>query len=96
MPCGLSLDERPKIGILSRRWRLSMVALLVGIIFLAFAVFSVLPQGLDWGTFVIQFLKGSVPVIAAFIGLIAVFIGIADVKDRSEAKKEEKAEKKAE
>jgi hypothetical protein len=34
-----------------------------------------------------------VPVIAILIGLIAIFIGIADIKDRAEAKKEE-AEKK--
>ena len=36
-------------------------------------------------------LKGAATVISAFVGLIAVFIGIADIKDKNEAKKEEAA-----
>jgi TRAP-type C4-dicarboxylate transport system permease small subunit len=72
-----------------------MVAIIVGLIFIAFSVFAVLPFGpLNWWVDVIDFLKGSVPVIALFVGLIAVFIGIADIKDRIEAKKEEEEEKK--
>ncbi len=73
-----------------------MVALLVGIVCIAFAVFAVLPGPLGWWADVLAFLRGSVPVLAAFIGLIAVFIGIADLKDRMEAKKEEAEEAKAE
>ncbi|HAE20998.1 MAG TPA: hypothetical protein DCG47_01570 [Spirochaetaceae bacterium] len=73
-----------------------MVALIVGIVFIAFAVFAVLPGPLGWWADVLAFLRGSVPVLAAFIGLIAVFIGIADLKDRMEAKKEEAEEAKAE
>ncbi len=73
-----------------------MVALLVGIVCIAFAVFAVLPGPLGWWADVVAFLRGSVPVLAAFIGLIAVFIGIADLKDRMEAKKEEAEEAKAE
>lgn len=75
-----------------------MVALIVGLVFIAFAVYSVLPVGwsLQWWTDVIQFLKGGVPIIALFVGLIAVFIGIADIKDRIEAKKEEAEEEAAE
>ncbi len=75
-----------------------MVALLVGIIFIAFAVYSVLPVAwsLQWWPYVIDFLKGGVPILAIFIGLIAVFIGIADIKDRIEAKKEEAEEAAAE
>ena len=75
-----------------------MVALIVGIIFIAFAVYSVLPVtwSLQWWTYVIDFLKGGVPILAIFIGLIAVFIGIADIKDRIEAKKEEAEEAAAE
>jgi hypothetical protein len=71
-----------------------MVALIVGLVFIAFAVYSVLPVGwsLQWWADVIQFLKGGVPIIALFVGLIAVFIGIADIKDRIEAKKEEAEE----
>ena len=41
---------------------------------------------------IISFLKGCTPVLTAFVGLIAVFIGIADLKDKKEAKKEEAAE----
>ena len=73
-----------------------MVALIVGIICIAFAVFACLPGTLGWWQDVLAFLRGSVPVLAVFIGLIAVFIGIADIKDRIEAKKEEAEEANAE
>lgn len=70
-----------------------MVAIIVGILFIAFTVVAVIPTGpLNWGPDVINFLKGGAPVLAGFIGLIAVFIGVADVKDRMEAKKEEQNE----
>jgi len=69
-----------------------MVALIVGIVCVAFAVFACIPGPLGWWQDVLAFLRGSVPVIAVFIGLIAVFIGIADIKDRIEAKKEEAEE----
>ncbi len=71
-----------------------MVAIIVGLLFIAFAVFAIVPGPLNWWVDVLNFLKGSVPVIALFVGLIAVFIGIADIKDRIEAKKEEEEEKK--
>jgi hypothetical protein len=78
-------------------WRLGgyelMVALLIGLILMAFAAAACLPQALGWGAEVILFLKGCAPVLSAFIGLIAVFVGIADIKDRNEAKKEEEAAK---
>ena len=68
-----------------------MIALILGILFIAFTVFSVLPSmPLNWGENVIYFLKGSLPVFSAFIGLIAILIGFADIKDKSEAKKEER------
>lgn len=78
-----------------------MVALIVGVILIAFCVFACLPAatcglGLTWGADVINFLKGCTPVLAAFIGLIAIFIGFADIKDKKEAKKEEQAAKAAE
>jgi hypothetical protein len=69
-----------------------MVALIVGIVAIAFAVFACLPGPLGWWSDVLAFLRGSVPVFAAFIGLIAVFIGVADMKDRMEARKEEAEE----
>ncbi|MDR2398798.1 MAG: DUF4231 domain-containing protein [Spirochaetaceae bacterium] len=66
-----------------------MKALVLGIVILFGVVFSVLPTGLGWGKDVLVFLKGALPVIAAFIGLISLFIGIADIKDMREIKKEE-------
>jgi len=72
-----------------------MLALVVGILFIVFAVFSVLPAPMGWWPDVINFLKGAVPVLAVLIGLVAVFIGVADLKDRAEAKKEEEEEAKA-
>lgn len=67
-----------------------MVVLIIGILLIAFCVFACLPAGigLAWGTDVVNFLKGFAPVLSAFIGLIAVFIGFADIKDKKEAKKE--------
>ncbi|TVQ28371.1 MAG: hypothetical protein EA383_00650 [Spirochaetaceae bacterium] len=71
-----------------------MVALIVGFVFILFAVYAVLPfsWALNWLEPVIHFLMGGVPIMALFIGLIAVFIGIADIKDKMEAKKEEAEE----
>ncbi|GHV28454.1 hypothetical protein AGMMS4952_12130 [Spirochaetia bacterium] len=70
-----------------------MKALILGLVIIAAAVCAVLPAGLNWRGDVLTFLRGALPVIAAFIGLIAAFIGIADIKDRAEAKKEAKNEK---
>ena len=72
-----------------------MVALIVGIICIVFAVYSVLPiegWGLQWWDEVLLVLKGGIPLVALFIGLIAVLIGVADIRDRIEAKKEEDEE----
>jgi len=71
-----------------------MKSLIIGIIILAAAVFAALSPdifgfGLGWWKDVLAFLRGGLPVIAVLIGIIAVFIGIADMKDRAEAKKEE-------
>jgi uncharacterized membrane protein len=71
-----------------------MKSVILGLVFLAAAVFAILPPetlgfGLDWGKHVLTFLRGGLPVIAILIGLIAIFIGISDVKDRAEARKEE-------
>ncbi|MCL2440237.1 MAG: hypothetical protein FWD14_00710 [Treponema sp.] len=71
-----------------------MKALILGFIIIIAAVFAVLPPeifgfGLGWKDDVLIFLRGGIPVIAVLFGLIAVFIGIADIKDRAEAKKEE-------
>ncbi|HOX92431.1 MAG TPA: hypothetical protein PLC54_05885 [Spirochaetales bacterium] len=69
-----------------------MVALIVGIVFLAFAVISVIPGPLGWWADVLAFLRGSLPVLAVLVGLVSVFIGIADIKDRMAARKEEALE----
>ena len=74
-----------------------MIALLIGIILVLFGVYAVLPMNspgfLNWSQEVLAFLRGGVPIVAFMIGLIAFFIGIADIKDKIEAKKEEKEEK---
>ena len=67
-----------------------MKALVLGFAVIAVAVLAVLPAGLGWWEDVLAFLRGALPVIAGFIGLILVFVGIADIKDRAEEKKEER------
>lgn len=79
-----------------------MKAIIIGLLIIAAAAFAILPTGilgfgLGWGNDVLTFLRGGLPVVAVLIGLIAVFIGIADIKDRAEARaeaKKEEAEKK--
>ena len=78
-----------------------MKATIIGIVIIAAAVFAILPAecigfGLGWGIDVLAFLRGGLPVIAILVGLVAVFIGIADMKDRAEARKEEQKSEKAE
>ena len=75
-----------------------MIALLIGILLILFAVYSVLPfsWSLDWWSDVIQFLKGGVPLIAVFIGLISFFVGVADIKDKIESRNEEEEEEEEE
>jgi hypothetical protein len=77
-----------------------MVPLLIGILLVLFGVYAVLPLNspgfLNWSQDVIQFLKGGVPIVAFLIGLVAFFIGVADIKDKIEARKEEKEEQEKE
>lgn len=68
-----------------------MISIIIGLILIAFTAVAALPTCLGWGVEIVAFLKGCVPVLAAFIGLIALFIGAADIKDKKEAKKEEAA-----
>jgi len=70
-----------------------MKAMIIGFIIIAAAVFAILPPdvigfGLGWADDVLVFLRGGVPVVAILLGLIAVFIGFADIKDRAESKKD--------
>ena len=69
-----------------------MKALIIGLVVIAGAVVACIPAGLGWWEEVLAFLRGASPVLAAFIGLIALFIGIVDIKDRIAARKEEKTE----
>lgn len=72
-----------------------MIALAIGIGLLLLAIYLVLPVSWSpqWGEAVLVFLKGGIPLLALMFGLLAVFIGIADIKDRKEAEKEEEKEK---
>jgi len=75
-----------------------MLALIIGAVLILFTIFAALPPetagfGLGWGKDILFFLRGGLPIFAAFIGLISVFIGIADIKDKQDAKKEEAAMK---
>ena len=71
-----------------------MKALILGVVVIVVAVLAVLPAGLGWIDEVLAFLRGVLPVAAVFIGLILIFVGVADIKDRTDAKKE--TEQKAE
>ena len=75
-----------------------MIALLIGVLLVLFAVYAVLPfsWALHWWPEVIRFLKGGVPILAVFIGLISFFVGVADIKDKVESRKEEEEERQAE
>ena len=66
-----------------------MITIIFGIACVAFTVFACLPAGLGWSHEIVFFLKGAAPVLAAFVGLVAILIGIADIRDRQEAKREE-------
>lgn len=73
-----------------------MFAIIFGIALAGFAVYACLPSGLGWSEEVIFFLKGAAPVASAFVALIAILIGIADLKDRREARIEEEEAMRAE
>jgi len=65
-----------------------MKALILGLVVIAAAVLAILPAGLGWGEDVLSFLRGALPVIFGFIGLIMVFVGITSIKDRLGAGKD--------
>ena len=64
-----------------------MKALILGLAVIIVAVLAVLPCGLGWGGDVLAFLRGALPVIAGIIGLVLLFVGIADIKERADEKK---------
>jgi hypothetical protein len=72
-----------------------MKAMVLGLIFIAAAVLAAIPAGLGWWGDILIFLRGAAPAAAVLIGLVALFIGIADLKDKAAARKEEEKEKTA-
>ena len=51
--------------------------------------FAAVPSpGLGWWHEILFVLKGFVPLLAVFVGIIALLVGIADLKDSREARKE--------
>jgi len=73
-----------------------MTALLIGIVLIVVAVLMALPGVIGWWDDILAFLRGALPVLALLIGALAVFIGIADIRDKIEEKKEEEKEKEEE
>jgi len=65
-----------------------MKALFLGFTVIVAAILAVAPAGLNWKEDVLAVLRGSLPVISVFIGLLLIFVGIADIKDRAAAKRE--------
>jgi len=65
-----------------------MKALFPGFTVIVAAILAVVPAGLNWKEDVLAVLRGSLPVISVFIGLLLIFVGIADIKDRAAAKRE--------
>ncbi|MCL2069859.1 MAG: hypothetical protein FWH19_02595 [Treponema sp.] len=59
-----------------------MKALILGFTVIAVAVLAILPVGLGWGEDVMAFLRGSLPVVAIFIGLLLLFVGISDIRNK--------------
>ena len=71
-----------------------MKALIFGAVVILVAVLSVLPSGLGWHGDVLTFLRGSLPVVAAIIGIILLFAGISDIKEKINFKKDKAAKQK--
>jgi hypothetical protein len=67
-----------------------MKAVVFGLVLLAAAITALIPSGLNWFPDLLAFMRGCLPILAALLGLAALFIGAADIKDRAKAKKEEK------
>jgi len=67
-----------------------MKALILSIAVIIVAVLAIIPAGLSWGGDVLAFLRGALPVIAIIIGIVLFFVGISDIRERAELKKEKK------
>ena len=56
-----------------------MLAMIIGVALILFTIFAALPGFLGWGAEIITFLKGAAPILSAFIGIIAIFVGIKNI-----------------
>ena len=59
-----------------------MKALILGFVVIIAAILAILPVGLGWCGDVLAFLRGALPVIAILIGLVLLFVGISDIKEK--------------
>jgi F0F1-type ATP synthase assembly protein I len=69
-----------------------MGALIAGIITVIIGIIGII----RWSDLMVKFLKGSVPLMLVFGGLLAIIAGITSIKDSIEAKKLEEESKKEE
>ena len=69
-----------------------MVAVIFGILSIIFFLFAVIPFqngiGLGWTEEFLYVLRGGLPLFLLLIGLLCLIIGLADVMDRKNARKE--------
>lgn len=73
-----------------------MLSIIIGVLLIAFTVVACMPSLLNWGSEILLVLKGAAPVLSALIGITAIFVGISDLRERKEAKKEELESKSSE
>jgi len=74
-----------------------MLSIIGGIIAIVIAVLWIIPGVLYYaGDDVLTVLKGSIPLMLIFGGIIAIAAGISSIKEEIEAKKEEEELKKEE
>ena len=65
-----------------------MKALALGIIVIIVAVLTLLPSGLGWWEDTLLFLRGSLPLLTIGIGLLLIFVGISDIRDWFDSRKD--------
>jgi len=69
-----------------------VVTIILGILFIAVALYTILPisWGLGWMAEFMATLKGFVPLFLLFMGVLFLLVGVLMIKDKIEARKEEK------
>ena len=70
-----------------------MRAFLIGIVMMAIAMYIVLPVGWAlgwWSEYVLPVLKGALPLGLLGMGGMFCLLGIADIRDRAQARREQK------